>query len=60
MTWTLALTLAVCGVFTLLAACIVGLYIHDRWFSKDNILRNFPVLGRFRYHLIEIDRKSVV
>jgi glutamate synthase (ferredoxin) len=57
MTWTLALTLAICGVFTLLAGCFVALYIRDRWFSKDNILRNFPVFGRFRYHLIEMGPK---
>ncbi|MBI3549715.1 MAG: FMN-binding glutamate synthase family protein [Elusimicrobia bacterium] len=38
-----------------LAACaLAALFVHDRWFSGDNILRNFPVLGRFRYFLIEI------
>ena len=57
MTWTLALTLTLCSVFTLLAGFVVALYIHDRWFSKDNILRNFPVFGRFRYHLIEMGPK---
>jgi len=57
MTWTLALTLTLCSVFMLLAGCVVALYIHDRWFSKDNILRNFPIFGRFRYHLIEMGPK---
>ncbi len=29
-------------------------FIYDRWISKDNILRNFPVIGHLRYLLIEI------
>lgn len=33
---------------------LVSLFIWDRWFSDDNILRNFPILGHIRYFLIEI------
>jgi glutamate synthase (ferredoxin) len=39
------------------AACLLGLlalYIHDRWISRDNILRNFPIIGHLRYLLIEL------
>lgn len=32
----------------------VGLAIYDRYFSSDNILRNFPVIGHLRYFLIEL------
>jgi len=45
------------GLFGVLLLALAGLYIHDRWISKDNILRNFPVLGRFRYQLIEMGPK---
>ena len=37
------LTLAGAALFGLLLLAVLGLYIHDRWISKDNILRNFPV-----------------
>src|SRR5687768_8304857 len=57
MNWTHILALAACGIVTLFAVGVVALYIHDRWVSKDNILRNFPVLGRFRFHLIEMGPK---
>lgn len=36
------------------SALLAGLFIYDRWISKDNILRNFPVIGHLRYLLIEI------
>src|SRR6185503_14905278 len=45
------------ALFALLLAAVIGLWIHDRWISKDNILRNFPVFGRFRHHLIEMGPK---
>ncbi|MHB1844901.1 MAG: FMN-binding glutamate synthase family protein [Deltaproteobacteria bacterium] len=35
-----------------LSLCAVA--VHDRFFSDDNILRNFPVVGHLRYWLIEI------
>ena len=38
----------------LLGAALAVLFIRDRFFSDDNILRNFPVIGRLRYLLIEI------
>jgi glutamate synthase (ferredoxin) len=43
----------------LLAAGVVALFliavaIHDRWFSHDNVLRNFPLLGHMRYFIIAI------
>ena len=49
--------LAGAALFGLLLVAVAGLYIHDRWISKDNILRNFPVIGRFRYQLIEMGPK---
>ena len=45
------------GLFGILLLALAGLFIHDRWVSKDNILRNFPVIGRFRYQLIEMGPK---
>jgi hypothetical protein len=44
-------------IASLLMEGLIGLYIHDRWISKDNILRNFPVVGRFRSSLIELGPK---
>lgn len=38
----------------LLGAALAALFIYDRWFSDDNVLRNFPILGHMRYFLIEI------
>lgn len=35
-------------------ALLIGLGIYDRWFSQDNVLRNFPIIGHLRYLLIEI------
>ena len=36
------------------AAALIGLAVHDRYISHDNILRNFPVVGHLRYLLIEL------
>lgn len=33
---------------------LLALFIHDRYFSHDNILTNFPIIGHLRYFLIEI------
>src|SRR5262245_17066032 len=45
------------AIFAILLVALVALFIHDRWISKDNILRNFPIFGRFRYQLIEMGPK---
>ena len=37
-----------------LAVFFIIVAARDRFFSKDNIIRNFPVLGHLRYLLIEI------
>jgi glutamate synthase (ferredoxin) len=37
-----------------LGAALVAVAAYDRFLSNDPILRNFPVLGHFRYLLIEI------
>jgi len=36
------------------AVVLLGIAIHDRFFSKDNILTNFPIVGHLRYLLIHI------
>lgn len=36
------------------AALLVVTAIYDRFFSKDNVLANFPVIGHLRYWLITI------
>ncbi len=41
----------------LLVVGLLALYIHDRWMSSDNIIRNYPVSGHFRYLLIELGPK---
>ena len=33
---------------------LVGLFIHDRWISKDNVIRNFPIVGHLRYLIMEV------
>ncbi len=33
---------------------LTGLFIHDRYFSSENILRNFPIIGHLRFLLIKI------
>lgn len=33
------------------------LFVHDRFFSNDNILRNYPVIGHFRHILISLGPK---
>jgi hypothetical protein len=35
-------------------AGLAAVFVYDRWFADDNILRNFPVVGHLRYWLIEI------
>jgi glutamate synthase (ferredoxin) len=49
--------LAGAALFAILLLALLGLYVHDRWISKDNILRNFPVVGRFRRILIDMGPK---
>jgi len=49
------LGLAIAGGVLLVA--LLALFIHDRWISKDNILRNYPIVGRFRYWLIDLGPK---
>ena len=46
---SIALGIVVAGLLTL--------YISDRWFSRDNIIRNYPIFGRVRYLLIELGPK---
>jgi glutamate synthase (ferredoxin) len=50
-------TLIGAGLLGLLILALAGLYVHDRWISKDNVLRNFPVLGRFRQFFIDLGPK---
>ncbi len=50
-------TLALSIVGAALAAALLALFIHDRWFSTDNIIRNFPVFGHLRYLFIEMGPK---
>ncbi len=33
---------------------VFAMAVYDRWFSNDNILMNYPVLGHLRYFLTEI------
>ncbi len=40
-----------------LLAALLALYVHDRWISHDNVLRNYPVVGRMRYFLIDLGPK---
>src|SRR6185312_536778 len=37
------------GIGGLAGAGLVALFIRDRYYSTDNILRNFPVIGHLRY-----------
>src|SRR3954468_5052619 len=48
---------AAAGVAALLAVAFVSVWIHDRYVSTDNILRNYPVFGRFRAAFIEMGPK---
>jgi len=48
---------AAAGGAALLAVAFVSLWIHDRYVSTDNILRNYPVFGRFRAAFIEMGPK---
>src|SRR3954469_22719096 len=45
------------GAVALLAVVFTLLWMHDRYVSKDNILRNYPVFGRFRAAFIEMGPK---
>jgi glutamate synthase domain-containing protein 2 len=45
------------GLALLAAIVLVVVAVHDRFFSDDNILRNYPVVGRARYWLIELGPK---
>src|SRR5262245_34251889 len=49
------LGLAIAGGILIFGLAV--LFVHDRWISTDNILRNYPVVGRFRYLLIELGPK---
>ncbi|HEX7896499.1 MAG TPA: FMN-binding glutamate synthase family protein [Planctomycetota bacterium] len=44
-------------VLGVLAAAFIGLWIRDRFFSKDPIQRNYPVFGHFRWIFIEMGPK---
>src|SRR5579859_859067 len=33
---------------------LAALFLHDRFLSRDNIIRNFPVIGHLRYLLIDV------
>ncbi len=39
------------------AAAVLALYLHDRFLSKDPIVRNYPLFGHFRYLLIDLGPK---
>ncbi len=51
--WVLTLSPTI-WVFVGIALFIFAVFIRDHYFSEDNILRNFPVVGWLRYLLIEI------
>ena len=53
MTW--AVVLAALAVSA--GVGLVALFIHDRWFSTDDIIRNYPVVGHLRFFLIELGPK---
>jgi glutamate synthase domain-containing protein 2 len=57
MEWPPPAALAVLGAAALLAVAFAALWIHDRYVSRDNILRNYPVFGRFRALFIEMGPK---
>jgi glutamate synthase (ferredoxin) len=41
-------------LFVFLIGCLGGVAAYDLFLSKDNVLRNFPVIGHLRYLLIEL------
>jgi len=41
-------------IFAGAGVALGALFIRDRYFSKDAIIRNFPIVGHIRYLLIEI------
>src|SRR5579862_6797958 len=57
MTFLTAAAVAAAALLGILLAAFVALWIHDRYVSRDNILRNFPVFGRFRAMFIELGPK---
>ena len=48
------LAVGLAGLFVL---AFVALWMHDRYVSKDNILRNYPVFGRVRQMFIDMGPK---
>ncbi len=49
--------LLLAGAVALLVVVFTLLWMHDRYVSKDNILRNYPVFGRVRALFIEMGPK---
>ena len=48
------------GIAALAVVAFLALvFVHDRWISKDNIIRNFPIVGHIRYWLIEIEKGRI-
>jgi glutamate synthase (ferredoxin) len=45
------------GIAAAILLSLAILYAHDRWFTADNILRNYPVFGHLRYLFIEMGPK---
>src|ERR1041385_5229656 len=52
-----SLLIAVSSVVGLALLILAAFWIHDRFLSTNNILRNYPVVGRFRGSLIELGPK---
>ena len=42
------------GLLGLVVVLLAALFVHDRWISRDNVLRNFPVVGHLRYLIMSI------
>ncbi len=42
------------GLLGVVALLLGALFVHDRWISRDNVLRNFPVVGHLRYLIMAI------
>jgi glutamate synthase (ferredoxin) len=57
MGFAIGLLFGVGGVVGLFVTAFVVVWIHDRYVSKDNILRNYPVFGRVRAMFIEMGPK---
>ena len=41
-------------VSCIVLAALAALFVYERLFSQDNVVRNFPLLGHLRYLLIEL------